>query len=29
MSYCLNSHCLQPENADDAKFCLSCGSKLL
>ncbi|HYW21352.1 MAG TPA: serine/threonine-protein kinase [Nodularia sp. (in: cyanobacteria)] len=29
MSYCLNSHCHQPENAADAKFCLSCGSKLL
>ncbi|AHJ27920.1 serine/threonine-protein kinase [Nodularia spumigena CS-584] len=29
MSYCLNSHCPQPENAADAKFCLSCGSKLL
>ncbi|MEA5557135.1 serine/threonine-protein kinase [Nodularia spumigena] len=29
MSYCLNSHCLQPENAADVKFCLSCGSKLL
>ncbi|GAX34241.1 serine/threonine-protein kinase [Nodularia sp. NIES-3585] len=29
MSYCLNSHCPQPENADDVKFCLSCGSKLL
>ncbi|WP_414528702.1 protein kinase domain-containing protein [Nodularia chucula] len=29
MSYCLNSHCTQPENPDDVKFCLSCGSKLL
>jgi serine/threonine protein kinase len=29
MSYCLNSYCNQPENPDDAKFCLNCGSKLL
>ncbi|MBD2355049.1 serine/threonine protein kinase [Tolypothrix sp. FACHB-123] len=29
MSYCLNPHCPKPENADDAKFCLTCGSKLL
>jgi serine/threonine protein kinase len=29
MSYCLNPRCPQPENPDDAKFCLSCGSKLL
>lgn len=29
MSYCLNPHCLQPENPDDVKFCISCGTKLL
>lgn len=29
MSYCLNPHCPKPENANDAKFCLTCGSKLL
>ncbi|WP_066382367.1 MULTISPECIES: serine/threonine-protein kinase [unclassified Anabaena] len=29
MSYCLNPRCLKPENPNDVKFCLSCGSKLL
>ncbi|MBN3870927.1 serine/threonine-protein kinase [Nostoc sp. JL33] len=29
MSYCLNPHCPKPENPDDVKFCLTCGSKLL
>ncbi|MEH2007241.1 serine/threonine-protein kinase [Nostoc sp.] len=29
MSYCLNPHCPKPENPDDLKFCLTCGSKLL
>ncbi|MBN3948108.1 MAG: serine/threonine protein kinase [Nostoc sp. NMS7] len=29
MSYCLNPHCSKPENPDDLKFCLTCGSKLL
>lgn len=29
MSYCLNPHCLKPENPSDVKFCLTCGSKLL
>ncbi|WP_353932227.1 serine/threonine-protein kinase [Okeanomitos corallinicola TIOX110] len=29
MSYCLNPHCLQPENPDDVKFCITCGTKLL
>ncbi|WP_427162780.1 protein kinase domain-containing protein [Aliinostoc sp. HNIBRCY26] len=29
MSYCLNPRCPKPENSDDVKFCLSCGSKLL
>ncbi|MBG1267822.1 serine/threonine-protein kinase [Nostoc sp. WHI] len=29
MSYCLNPHCLKPENPDDVKFCRTCGSKLL
>lgn len=28
MSYCLNPRCPKPENPDDLKFCLSCGSKL-
>jgi hypothetical protein len=27
MSYCLN--CLTPNNPDDAKFCLTCGERLL
>ncbi|MCF4967091.1 serine/threonine-protein kinase [Nostoc sp. CMAA1605] len=29
MNYCLNPRCPKPENSDDVKFCLSCGSKLL
>ncbi len=29
MSYCLNPHCQKPQNYQDAKFCLSCGTKLL
>jgi serine/threonine protein kinase len=29
MSYCLNPRCPKPENSDDVKFCLTCGSKLL
>lgn len=29
MSYCLNPHCPNPQNTNDGKFCLSCGSKLL
>lgn len=29
MSYCLNPSCRKPQNPDDAKFCLSCGTKLL
>lgn len=29
MSYCLNSACSKPQNSDDAKFCQSCGAKLL
>lgn len=29
MSYCLNPRCPKPENPDNVKFCLSCGSKLL
>jgi serine/threonine protein kinase len=29
MSYCLNPHCSKPENPDDVKFCLNCGTKLL
>lgn len=29
MSYCLNPRCSKPENPDDTKFCLTCGSKLL
>ncbi|BAY24675.1 serine/threonine protein kinase [Calothrix sp. NIES-2100] len=29
MSYCLNPRCPKPENSDDTKFCLTCGSKLL
>lgn len=29
MSYCLNPRCPKPENPNDVKFCLSCGSKLL
>lgn len=29
MSYCLNPRCSKPENPQDVKFCLSCGTKLL
>jgi serine/threonine protein kinase len=29
MSYCLNPDCPKPPNPDDAKFCLTCGTKLL
>jgi serine/threonine protein kinase len=29
MSYCLNPRCPKPENADDVKFCQTCGSKLI
>jgi WD40 repeat protein len=29
MTFCLNPDCQNPENPDDAKRCLSCGSKLL
>ena len=29
MSYCLNPSCLNPQNTNSEKFCLSCGSKLL
>lgn len=29
MSYCLHPRCSKPENPDNVKFCLSCGSKLL
>jgi serine/threonine protein kinase len=29
MSYCLNTQCQNLLNADDTKFCLSCGSRLL
>jgi serine/threonine protein kinase len=28
MSYCLNPDCSRPKNPDDAKFCLTCGTKL-
>ncbi|MCL6436478.1 MAG: protein kinase [Leptolyngbyaceae cyanobacterium HOT.MB2.61] len=28
MTFCLNPDCQQPQNADDAEYCLSCGSKL-
>ncbi|NJL19609.1 MAG: protein kinase [Leptolyngbyaceae cyanobacterium SM1_3_5] len=28
MTLCLNVRCLMPQNADDAKFCVSCGAKL-
>ncbi len=28
MTCCLNPDCQQPQNPDDAEFCLSCGSKL-
>lgn len=29
MTCCLNPECQQPQNPDDAEFCLSCGSKLI
>jgi serine/threonine protein kinase len=29
MSYCINSHCQNPQNLDRAKVCKSCGSNLL
>lgn len=29
MSYCLNPNCPNPQNTNDGKFCLTCGSKLL
>lgn len=29
MSYCLNPDCPKPQNPDDAKFCVTCGTKLL
>ena len=29
MSYCLNPSCNNPQNAENAEFCLSCGQKLL
>ncbi|MBW4616258.1 MAG: serine/threonine protein kinase [Desmonostoc vinosum HA7617-LM4] len=29
MSYCLHPPCSKPENPNDVKFCLNCGSKLL
>lgn len=29
MSHCLNPDCPRPHNPDDAKFCLTCGLKLL
>ncbi|MGQ4648195.1 GUN4 domain-containing protein [Lyngbya aestuarii] len=29
MSYCFNPNCSKPRNPDDAKFCLTCGTKLL
>jgi serine/threonine protein kinase len=29
MSYCLNPDCPNPQNPDQAKFCLTCGTKLL
>ena len=29
MTCCLNPECQQPQNADDAEFCLSCGAKLI
>jgi WD40 repeat protein/tRNA A-37 threonylcarbamoyl transferase component Bud32 len=28
MIYCLNPVCQQPQNSDDAEYCLSCGAKL-
>src|SRR4028119_690904 len=29
MIYCLNPDCPKPENPDNAKFCINCGTKLL
>src|SRR4028119_149787 len=29
MSYCLNLNCSKPQNPNNAKFCLRCGTKLL
>ncbi|OUL20153.1 protein kinase [Nostoc sp. RF31YmG] len=29
MSFCINPHCLNPQNRDDELFCISCGSELL
>ncbi|NES22503.1 MAG: protein kinase [Symploca sp. SIO3E6] len=29
MSYCLNPHCLKPQNPAKANFCQNCGTKLL
>lgn len=29
MSHCINPDCPKPHNPDDAKFCLTCGTKLL
>jgi WD40 repeat protein len=29
MSYCLNPNCSNPQNPDEAKFCQTCGTKLL
>ncbi len=29
MTCCLNPECQQPQNVDDAEFCLSCGAKLV
>jgi serine/threonine protein kinase len=29
MSHCLNPDCPKPQNPNDAKFCLTCGTKLL
>ena len=29
MSYCLNPNCPSPQNTNNERFCLSCGSKLL
>jgi DNA-directed RNA polymerase subunit RPC12/RpoP len=29
MSYCLNPACPKPDNTNNGKFCLACGSKLL
>ncbi|MEC4803561.1 MAG: serine/threonine-protein kinase [Jaaginema sp. PMC 1079.18] len=29
MSYCLNSHCPQPQKAGEGRFCIHCGTSLL